>query len=174
MAVPRGPAVTTNGARDVTTTRIPLGIFARKARDLVRRARAECKNSDDASAIFVDPRTDEATIEGRFTIGGAGNPITDPHTIFASDLWRGRSTWSVGNVAVAVGDEVEVVTKAPGVGGRFRAVVLSWRASSSSQGPDSGGAATYRMRLLEVQRANALGLSEATPVRRCSTCRRTW
>lgn len=63
---------------------------------------------------------------------------------------------------IAVGDEVEVVTKAPGTGGRFRAVVLSWRASSSSQGPDSGGAATYRMRLLEVQRANALGLSEAT------------
>ena len=92
-ALRRPGAVTTDGTRDATTTRIPLGIFGRQARDLVCRARAQCKDGDDASAVFVDTRTDEATIEGRLTVDAKH---TD--TIFASNLWRGRSTWSVGNV----------------------------------------------------------------------------
>lgn len=63
---------------------------------------------------------------------------------------------------VVAGDEVDVVTKAPGTRGRFRAVVLSFRAVTSAQGPDAGGAATYRLRLREIQRAGELGLAEAT------------
>ncbi len=94
-ALRRPGAVTTDGTRDATTTRIPLGVFARQARDLVRRARAECKDSDDSSAIFVDPRTDEATIEGQFTVAGMA-------TTFASNLWY-RSRWSCSNVV----DDVE-------------------------------------------------------------------
>lgn len=88
-ALRRPGAVTTDGTRDATTTRIPLGVFARQARDLVRRARAECKNSDDASAIFVDPRTDEATIEGRSTFNH-----TTGATAFDSNLWL-TAQWSV-------------------------------------------------------------------------------
>ena len=81
-----GAVVTLAG---VGLTRIPLGIFARQARDLVRRARAECKNSDDASAISVDPRTDEATIEGRSTFNH-----TTGATAFNSNLWS-TAHWSV-------------------------------------------------------------------------------
>lgn len=63
---------------------------------------------------------------------------------------------------VLAGDEVDVVTKAPGTRGRFRAVVQSFRAVTTATGPDAGGASTYRLRLREIQRAGELGLAEAT------------
>ena len=92
-ALRRPGAVTTTacgtGNASYDITRIPLGVFARQARDLVRRARAECKNSDDASAISVDPRTDEATIEGRSTFNH-----TTGATAFDSNLWL-TAHWSV-------------------------------------------------------------------------------
>lgn len=89
LAVLRRPGTVTT--HDVATgrTRIPLGVFARQAHDLVRRARAECKNSDDASAISVDPRTDEATIEGRLTFNNSTGT-----TAFDSNLWS-TAHWSV-------------------------------------------------------------------------------
>ena len=87
LAALRRPGTVTYAA-DTGITRIPLGIFARQARDLVRRARAECKNSDDASAISVDPRTDEATIEGRSTFNH-----TTGATVFDSYLWS-TAHWS--------------------------------------------------------------------------------
>lgn len=152
-----------------------LAVGRGQTRDYTRRRVAAGVSLGDHSRLREREWSLEGAVAGTLQLQNLTRPGTNPLGALASagaaianQFGAGLSTrlddFEDSLVSVMQeGDEVDVVTKAPGAAARrFRAVVREWSATSTATGPDSGDAAIYRLSVLEVLRAGALGLAAAT------------